>query len=119
MPIAFGVDTRHLAPEEFAVRRGVTELINSNIIMDHLVENGILNKFFGQVKAGVDAQFEVLVFPVSEEPFAMLDISDFAEKSAGIRELYGDRRKGTTEETGVVLVKTGLYVRKRGSQFMI
>lgn len=35
----------------------------------------------------------------------------FSEERAGVRKLDRDRRKGTVEETGVILVKAGLYVR--------
>lgn len=68
MPVAFGIDARHLAAEEPAVRRGVAKLIDRDIIMDHLMEDGVLDEVFGEVDARVDAEDEVLVAKRSEEP---------------------------------------------------
>jgi len=110
VPVPFGVDARHLTAEEFAVGGGVFELIDSDIVMNHLMKDGILDEFFRQVKTGVDAERETVVRPRAEEPFAVLDKSDLAEKRAGVGQLNGDGRKGTAEETGVVLVEAGLYV---------
>ena len=68
MPVAIGVDARHLAAKEPAVRRGVPELIDRDIIMDQLMEDGILDEVFREVDARVDAEDEVLVSDRSEEP---------------------------------------------------
>lgn len=114
MPVAIGVDARHLAAKEPAVRRGVPELIDRDIIMNHLMENGVLDEVFGEVDARVDAEDEVLVAKRSKEPRAAAGKSHFAEEGARIREFNRNRWQGRSKETCVELVKAGLYVRDGG-----
>ena len=116
MTVAFGVDALHLPAEEFAMRRGVMELIDSDIVMNHLMEDGILNELLGHIKTGVDAEDKMVIGPRTEEPFAMFDEGEFAEESAGIGEFNRDRRQGTAEKAGIELIKTGLDVINRGDQ---
>lgn len=116
MSVAIGVDARHLAAEEPAVRRGVAKLIDRDIIMDHLMEDGVLDEVFGEVDARVDAEDEVLVAKRSKEPRAAAGKSHFAEEGAGVREFDRNRWQGRSKETGVELVKAGLYVRDGGGQ---
>lgn len=68
MTVAFGVDTLHLLAKKAAVGRGVAEVVESDVIMDHLMENGILHQLFGQIKAGIDTEDEILVSNGAEEP---------------------------------------------------
>lgn len=68
MTVAFGIDAMHLAAEELAVVGSVVELVDGDVIMDHLMEDGILNEFFGQVKTGIDTEDEVLISQGSKEP---------------------------------------------------
>ena len=121
MSVAIGVDARHLAAEEPAVGGGVAKLIDRDIIMDHLMEDGILDEVFREVDARVDAEDEVLVSDRSEEPRAAASEGHLAEEGARVREFDRDWRQGASKETGVELVKAGLYVRDRGGQlgFMI
>ncbi len=116
MTVAFGIDSCHLTAEEFAVGRGVMQLIHSNIIMDHLMENCILNEFFGQIKTGVDAEDKMVICPSTKRPFAMLDEGEFAKKRAGIAEFDRNRWECAAEKAGVELVKAGLYVGDGGMQ---
>lgn len=83
------------------------------------MEDRILNELFRQVDASIDTKHEILIARRPEEPRTMTGKSDFAQKRAGVTEFDTDRRKSTTEETGVVLVEMGLYVRNRWFQFMI
>jgi len=110
MTVAFGVDTLHLLAEKSAVSGSVAKLVNSDVIMDHLMEYGIFDEGFGQINTGVDTEDEVLVMRRAKEPGAMLGEGEFAEESAGMGELDGNRRQRTAEKAGVKLVKTGLYV---------
>ena len=119
MSIAFRIDTRHLAAKELAVGGGVTKLVDRNEIMDHLMEDGILNEFFWQVDADVDAEDEIFVAVATEKALFAAGEGEFAEETFGVGEADGDRRALPAEEAGVVLVKTGLYVRNRWDQFMI
>ena len=107
---SFGVDTLHLLTEKATVGGGVAELIDSDVIMDHLMENGIFDEGFGQVNAGVDTENKVLVPGRAEEPGAMFGEGEFAEESAGMGELDRDRRERPAEEACVVFVKAGLDV---------
>ena len=70
MSVAFRVDTCHLTAEEVAVRGGVAELVDGDVVMDHLMEDGVFDELFRQVEAGVDTEDEVGIGPFTEEPFA-------------------------------------------------
>ena len=115
MPVAIGIDARHLTAKEPAVRGCVTKLIDRDIIMDHLMEDGVLDEVFGEVDARVDAEDEVLVAKRSKEPRAA-GKSHFAEEGARVREFDRNRWQGRSKETCVELVKAGLYVRDGGGQ---
>ena len=116
MAVAFGVDTLHLGAEEFAVCGSVTKLVDGDVIMDHLMEDGVLDEVFGEVDARVDAEDEVLVSGRSEEPRAAAGKCHFAEEGARVREFDRNQRQRRSKETGVELVKAGLYVWDGGGQ---
>ena len=113
MAVAFGVDTLHLGAEEFAVCGSVTKLVDGDVIMDHLMEDGIFDEFFGQIETGVDTKDKVFVTGRAEEPGAMFGEGEFAKESAGMGEFNGDRRERPAEIAGVVLIKPGLDVINR------
>ena len=46
MTVSFGINPLHLGAEEFAVCRGVTELVDGDVIMDHLMEDRVLDELF-------------------------------------------------------------------------
>jgi hypothetical protein len=110
---SFGVDTLHLLAKEATVGGGVAELVDGDVIMDHLMKDGIFDEVFRQVNTGVDTEDKVLVTGRSEEPRAMLGEGEFAEESAGMGEFDGDRRERPAEEAGVVFIKAGLDVINR------
>ena len=116
MPVAIGIDARHLAAKEQAVGGGVAKLIDRDIIMDHLMEDGVLDEVFREVDARVDAEDEVLVSGRSEEPRAAAGKCHFAEEGARVREFDRNQRQRRSKETGVELVKAGLYVWDGGGQ---
>ena len=68
MTVAFVVNAFHVLAEETAVGGGVAEVVESDVIVDHLMENGILHQLFGQIETGVDAKDEILVSNGAEEP---------------------------------------------------
>ncbi len=68
MTVAFGVDSFHFTAEELAVRGGVAEVVDGNIIVNHLMEDSILDELFRQVKTGIDTEDEVLISQGSKEP---------------------------------------------------
>lgn len=110
MAVAFGIYPLHLRAEEFAVGGGVAKLVVGDVIMDHLMEDGVADEVFRKIEAGVDTENEVLVAQGPEEPRAAAGEGDFTKESTGIGEFDTNRGKGTGKETGVVLVKTGLDV---------
>ncbi len=111
MAVAFGIDTLHLLAEESAVGGGVAEMVDGDVVMDHLMKDGVLHEFFRQVNAGIDTQNEVGVVPIAEEePLPTLDKSQFAQERTRMAQFDGNRRQLPAKEAGVVFVETGLYV---------
>ena len=116
MTVPFGVDTCHLTAEELPVNGGVIPLIDSNIIMDHLMEDRVLNEGFWEVNADVYAKDKILVSVLAEETVFAAGEGEFAEEAFGVREADGDGRELPAEKAGIEVVKTGLYVRDSGGQ---
>ena len=111
MSVAFGIYALHLLAEEASVGGGIAEMVDGDVVMNHLMKDGVLQEFFRQIKAGIDTQNEVGVLPIAEEePLPTLDKSQFAEESTGIGEFNGDRRELSAKIACIILVKTGLYV---------
>lgn len=116
MPVSLLVDPLHLTAEELAVRGGITQMVHGDVIMNHLVQDCVLQQLFRQVETCVDTQFEVRVPPFAKEPCPMLDKRHLSKERTGIGELDRYRRQRSVEITDVILVKTGLYVIDRGNQ---
>ena len=110
MTVALGIDACHLMTKEPAMRRSVAELVDGDVIMNHLMEDGVLNEFFRQVNTGIDTQDEVLVAVSGKQALSTSSESHLAEEPLGMAESNRDGRKRTAEETGIILVKTGLDV---------
>lgn len=68
MAVTFGIDAFHKLTEKAAVGRSVAKVVESDVIMDHLMEDGVLDEFFGQIKAGINTEDEILVSNGAEEP---------------------------------------------------
>lgn len=114
MTVAFGVDTCHLMAEELPVNGGVIPLIDSNIIMNHLMEDRVLDERFGKVYADVDTEDEVFIAVLAEETVFAAGEGEFAEEAFGVGEADGDGRELSAEKAGIEVVKAGLYVRDSG-----
>ena len=89
--VTFRIDARHLTAEELAVRGSVTELVESDVVVNHLMKDGVFDEGFGQVDAGIDAEDEVLVSVASKESLLAPDKGEFAEEALGMGELDGNR----------------------------
>lgn len=85
MAVSRSVDAAHMLAEEPTVRRSVTELIDRDIIMDHLMEDRVLDEFFWQIHLCIDTKGKILVTRGTKEPGAVTSISKFSKKSAGMR----------------------------------
>lgn len=114
MTVSFGVDTCHLMAEELPVNGGVIPLIDSNIIMNHLMEDRVLDERFGKVYADVDTEDEVFIAVLAEETLLAAGEGEFAEEAFGVGEADGDGRELSAEKAGIEVVKAGLYVRDSG-----
>lgn len=117
MSVTFGIDARHFSAEELPVYGCIFPLIYSDVVMDHLMNDSILNKFFGQIQARIDTKDKVLISQGSKEPRAPASESHFSKKSASRRKFDRYRRQRVIKEKGIVLVETGLYVRNRRNQW--
>ena len=116
MTVSFGIDPLHLGAEEFAVCRSVTELVDGDVIMDHLMQDRVFDQLFRQVDPGVDTQHEILIAVSAEEPLFAAGKSHFAEKALRVGEFDGDWRQRPAEIAGIELVKAGLDIRNRWFQ---
>ena len=110
MAVAFGVDTSHLAAEELTVGGGVLELVEGDEIMDHLMEDGVLDEGFGQVNADVDAEDEIFVAVATEKALFAASEGQFAEETFGVGKADGNSGKLPAEIAGIELVKAGLDI---------
>ncbi len=117
--VAFGINTRHLTAEELAMGGGVVVLVDGNVIMNHLMEDGVLDEGFWEVNADVDTEDEVFVAVTTEETLLAAGEGDLAEEAFCVGEFDGDRRQRPTKIAGVVLVKAGLDIGNRWFQFKI
>ena len=86
MPIAFLVDTCHLSTEEPTMRGGVLQLIDRNIIMNHLVQNGVLYQFFRQVNSNIYTQHKIFIFISPKQALPFAHKSDLTQESLGVAE---------------------------------
>lgn len=68
MSVTFGIDARHFSAEELPVYGCIFPLIESDVVMDHLMNDSILNEFFGQIQARIDTKDKVLVSQGAKEP---------------------------------------------------
>lgn len=117
--ISFSVDTRHLTAEELAVDGGVFPLIYSNVVMNHLMKDGVFDEGFGKVNTDIYTEDKILIAVTSKETLFAAGKGDLAEEAFGVGELDGDRWQRPAEIACVVLVKAGLDIRNRWFQFKI
>ena len=89
--VTFRIDARHLTAEELAVRGSVTELVESDVVVNHLMKDGVFDEGFGQVDAGIDAEDEVLVSVASKESLLAPDKGEFAEEALRVGEFDRNR----------------------------
>ena len=110
MAVAFGVDTLHFTAEELTMGGGVTELVEGDVVMDHLMKDGIFDEGFWEIDTRVDTEDEIFVAEAAKETLLATDKGDLAEEAFGVGQFDRDRRKGTVKETGIELVKAGLDI---------
>lgn len=100
-----GVDACHLAAEERAVGGSVIPLIDSDIVVNHLVEDGVFDKVLREVDAGIDTQDEIRVLHSAEQAAALLAEAEFAEEALRIAQPNGDRMQKTIEIQYIVFIE--------------
>ena len=91
MAVSFRVDAFHLLPEKAPVGGGITELVDGDVVMDHLMEDSVFDEFFGQVYFDVDTEHKVLVARRAEEPGFMASEGQFAKKRPRMGQFDRDR----------------------------
>ena len=84
MTVSFPVDTLHFATEKRPVRTSVRKLVDGDIIMNHLMQDGIVQQFFRQVDTGIDTEHEVFIAESPEKTLFAAGIGYFAKKSLGM-----------------------------------
>ena len=109
MPAKLAIDVVHDLAEERAVCRGVFQLVVADVIVYHLVDDGIFHNVFGQVDTGIDAQAEVVEFSSAKELTAFL-IHTLSEEGLGIAQLNRQHGEFTAKHLAVELLKFLLYV---------
>ena len=114
--VALGVDTRHVLAEEPAVGGGVAKLVDGDEVMDHLMDDGVLDKVFRQINAGIDAEDEIFIAVTGKKPLLAACKRHLAKEAFGVGQSNRYRRKLPTKEAGVVVVEARLYVRDGGNQ---
>ena len=90
---ARGIDTRHLLAEKAPMGRGILPLVESDEVVNHLVEDSIFEHLLGQVYAGVDTKDEIGITPFAAEESALLAEADLSEEGLCIAQFDGNRRQ--------------------------
>ena len=62
---SYGIQTIHLRSEKATMRRAVLQLVDRNIIMNHLMEDDVFYHVLRQVYAGVDTQDKIGKMPLA------------------------------------------------------
>ena len=83
------IDPGHHGPEAGAMGRGVAEAVVDDVVVDHLMDDGVLEFGLGEVDARIDTQYEVLA-AVGAPERADAGIGQFAEEAPGIAEPDGN-----------------------------
>ena len=110
MPMPLFVDTHHFCTKKTTVRRGVFPLIDSDIVMNHLVQDRVLHQVFRQVNPYIDAQHKILISVPAEEALPLAYKRHFSQESFRMTELNRQGRQRPIKILPVVLLKSRLYV---------
>ena len=104
------IDTHHFATEELAVHTRVAPLIDGNIVMNHLMQDSVLDQCLRKINTHIDAEHEVLVPIATEQALFAARKRHFAEKAFRVAEFDWQRRQLAFEIGRVVFIKSRLYV---------
>ena len=74
------------------MRRSVLQLIDRNVIMNHLMQNRILYQFFRQVNSNIYTQYEIFIFVASEQALPFAYKRHLAQESFCMAEFDGHGR---------------------------
>ena len=106
------IDPFHQSAEERPVRRGVRQLVESDVVMDHFVDDGIFQHLLRHLDPSVDAQREVEVLHLSVRPSAPFEATR-SEECLRIAQTDTRHRKLTRKELPVKLLKLLLDIGNR------
>ncbi len=104
MPSETQVYVVHHLPKDLSMSTCVLNAVEVNIIVYHLVDDGILYFIFWQVKAGADTETEVVEFQLTEQ-FPSFLIYKHAKESLGIAQLNGKNREFIIKDKMIKLPK--------------
>ena len=102
---ARGIDTRHLLAEKAPMGRGILPLVESDEVVNHLVEDSIFEHLLGQVYACVDTKDEIGITPFAAEESALLAEADLSEEGLCIAQFDGNHWQSVSEYQSVKLLE--------------
>ena len=112
VPAIFVVEFLHSGSEELAVGGSVAPLVDQNLVVDHLVQENVLEFVFGEIVLRADADAEIVVFEPAEELPSLL-VGAGAETADGAAQLERDGRQGAAEISVVKRFETFLQKGER------
>ena len=83
MPPETLVDVVHHLPKDLTMSACVLNAVEMNIVMYHLMDDGILHFSFRQIKADADTETEVVEFHLTKQ-FPLFLIHKHAKKGLGV-----------------------------------
>ena len=109
MPFETLVDVIHHLPKDLAMSTRVLNAVEMDIIMYHLMDDGILHFIFRQVKTDADTETEIVEFHLTEQ-FPSFLIYKHAKEGLGIAKLNGKNREFIIKNKMIKLPKLILNV---------
>ena len=108
IPAEFGVNFIHYLPENLSVCRGVFELVKSDIVVYHLMDDDVFHLTFGQVQSGVDTKFEIILLYTAIW-LSACTIYTLSQECLGIAQYNGNIWQFSTKNLTIELIKFFLY----------
>ena len=118
MPSETLVDVVHHLPKDLAMSTSVLDAVEMDIIMYHLMDDGILHFIFRQVKADADTETEVVKLHLAEQ-FPSFLIYKHAKEGLGIAKLNGKNREFIIKNEMIKLPKLIFNIFYCGFHFVI
>ncbi len=118
MAIAHTVNPLGMRTKQFPMRRGVAELVIADVVVNHLVENGVFYHLFGQIDTGIYMQHEVCIAACAVWLQHALKRNP-PQVTFGVAQPHRQQRQRTIEIEMVVLVETRVDIGNSRNQFVM